>query len=606
MPHKRGKGAFFEGLWKNMNSEWSLEVLYTGYDSPELKRDIEAMDETVRAFNEAVAALDASDPAGSIKRMLGLMEESSLLFGRLYSFCGLSQACNTKDEQAAAYIGRVMARSSAMTKARTSFEKFVAAVDDLDAVIESDPMLTEYGYMLRNIKEDSKHLLSEEAEEIMSLYDISGGSAWSDLQNALTSSVTTEFRGETVNLSAIRNKAYDPDPAVRKEAYEAELKCYDKIKEPVAAALNNIKLQVINECKLRGFESPLAQVLHYSRMKKETLDALFAAMDEFMPMFREYLRVKGEALGHKNGLPWYDLFAPMGGIDKAYTAEDARDYLLNIFAGFDKDLHDMVERAFNESWIDFYPREGKTGGAFCAGLKQFRQSRVLTNFDGSFSDVVTLAHELGHAFHNLNIEDHRPLNDDYSMPVAETASTFNEHVVMDAAIAAAADPKEKLALIESQLMDTTQIIVDIYSRYLFESAVFANREDSFMFPDTLCEMMLDAQKKAYGEGLDPEYLHPYMWVCKGHYYSSGLSFYNWPYAFGGLFARGLYAKYLAEGPSFVKKYRELLNATPVKSVEDTAMIAGIDLTDKEFWRMSLESYRSRVEEFKRLVKEVYA
>lgn len=588
-----------------MNSEWSLDVLYTGYDSPEFKRDIDAADAAVNAFNEAAAQMDASDPAGALKKMLGLMEANGELFERLFSFCSLKQATNTKDEQAAAYMGRLMARYSAMTKARTAFEKFVASIEDLDGVIDSDPMLADYGYMLRNIAGDSKHLLSEEAEEIMSLYDISGGSAWGDLQNSLTSSVTAQFRGESINLSAVRNKAYDPDPAVRKEAYEAELACYDKIKEPVAAALNNIKLQVINESRLRGFESPLAMVLHYQRMKKETLEALFAAMDEYMPMFREYLRVKAEALGHKNGLPWYDLFAPMGGIDKTYTAEDARDYLLNIFAGFDKDLHDMVERAFNESWIDFYPREGKTGGAFCSGLRQFKQSRVLTNFDGAFTDVVTLAHELGHAFHNLNIEDHRPLNDDYSMPVAETASTFNEHVVMDAAISAATDPKEKLALIESQLMDTTQIIVDIYSRYLFESAVFAKREDEFMFPDTLCEMMEDAQKKAYGEGLDPECLHPYMWVCKGHYYSSGLSFYNFPYAFGGLFARGLYAKYLEEGPEFVKKYRGLLHATPVKTVEDTALIAGIDLTDRDFWRMSLESYRSKVDEFKRLVKRIY-
>lgn len=588
-----------------MNSEWSLDVLYTGYDSPEFKRDIDAADAAVNAFNEAAAQMDASDPAGALKKMLGLMEANGELFERLFSFCSLKQATNTKDEQAAAYMGRLMARYSAMTKARTAFEKFVASIEDLDGVIDSDPMLADYGYMLRNIAGDSKHLLSEEAEEIMSLYDISGGSAWGDLQNSLTSSVTAQFRGESINLSAVRNKAYDPDPAVRKEAYEAELDCYDKIKEPVAAALNNIKLQVINESRLRGFESPLAMVLHYQRMKKETLEALFAAMDEYMPMFREYLRVKAEALGHKNGLPWYDLFAPMGGIDKTYTAEDARDYLLNIFAGFDKDLHDMVERAFNESWIDFYPREGKTGGAFCSGLRQFKQSRVLTNFDGAFTDVVTLAHELGHAFHNLNIEDHRPLNDDYSMPVAETASTFNEHVVMDAAISAATDPKEKLALIESQLMDTTQIIVDIYSRYLFESAVFAKREDEFMFPDTLCEMMEDAQKKAYGDGLDPECLHPYMWVCKGHYYSSGLSFYNFPYAFGGLFARGLYAKYLEEGPEFVKKYRGLLHATPVKTVEDTALIAGIDLTDRDFWRMSLESYRSKVDEFKRLVKRIY-
>lgn len=586
-----------------MNREWSLEVLYKGYDAPEFKEDLNAVDKVTEDINAAAKCLKEKPAREALLGMLDLYEQSSKLFMKLFSFCSLNQACNTKDEKAAAYMGQLMAKSSAATKARTAFNKFVASIEDLDAVIASDEKLTDYAYMLRNIKEDSRYELSEEAEEIMALYDISGGSAWGDLQSSLTSSVTADFRGEKLNLSAIRNKAYDPDPAVRREAYEAELACYDKIKDPVAAALNNIKLQVINECRLRGFESPLAQALHYARMKRETLDALLSAMQEYMPMFREYLKIKAEALGHKNGLPWYDLFAPMGANDKTYTAEEARDYLLNIFAGFDKDLHDMVERAFNESWIDFYPHEGKVGGAFCAGLKGYNQSRVLTNFDGSFSDIVTLAHELGHAFHNLNVEDHRPLNDDYSMSVAETASTFNEHVVMDAAISAAKDPAVKLALIESQLMDTTQIIVDIYSRFLIESAVFENRENEFMFPDKLCGMMLDAQKEAYGDGLDPEYLHPYMWICKGHYYSSGLSFYNFPYAFGGLFARGLYAKYRAEGPAFVKKYRELLHATPVCSVEDTALIAGIDLTDKEFWRMSLESYRERIEEFRRLVKE---
>ncbi len=584
-----------------MNSEWSLDILYKGYDTPEFKADFDATENIVAEFNEAVKHLSEKPAKETLLGMLGIIERSQELFSKLFSFCSLSQSVNTSDEKATAYMGRLMSRSSAMTKARTSFEKYVASIEDLDDVIASDEKLTDYGYMLRNIKADSKYLLSEDVEEVMALYDISGGSSWSDLQSYLTSTVTADFRGEKLTLSSIRNKAYDPDPVVRKEAYEAELACYDKIKTSVAFALNSIKLQVINECRLRGFASPLDQVLYYSRMKRETLDALFTAMKEYMPMFRDYLRAKGRALGHENGCPWYDLFAPMGANSKTYTTEDARDYLLNIFAGFDKDLHDMVARAFSESWIDFYPREGKVGGAFCAGVRSAKQSRVLTNFDGSFSDVVTLAHELGHAFHNLNIEDHRPLNDDYSMPVAETASTFNEHVVMDAAIAAASDPMEKLALIESQLMDTTQIIVDIYSRYLIESAVFENREKDFMFPDALCGMMLDAQREAFGDGLDPEYLHPYMWLCKSHYYSSGLSFYNWPYAFGGLFARGLYAKYMSEGKPFVKKYRELLHATPVMSVEDTAMIAGIDLTDPDFWRMSLESYREKIEEFKRLV-----
>ncbi len=586
-----------------MNKEWSLEILYKGYDSPEFRADMKAAEAAVEEFNETAKHLNEKPAKEALLGMIGVMERSGELFSKLFSFCSLSQSVNTSDEKASAFMGKLMDRYSAMTKARTVFEKYVSAIENLDEIIASDEKLTDYGFMLRNIKADSRYLLSEDVEEAMSLYDISGGSAWSDLQSYLTSTVTADFRGEKLNLSAIRNKAYDPDPAVRREAYEAELACYDKIKDSVAFSLNSIKLQVMNECRLRGFDSPLSQVLHYSRMKRETLDALFTAMQEYMPMFREYLKAKGEALGHKNGCPWYDMFAPMGANDKTYTVEDARDYLLNTFAGFDKDLHDMVERAFNESWIDFYPREGKVGGAFCAGVRSAKQSRVLTNFDGSFSDVVTLAHELGHAFHNLNIEDLRPLNDDYSMPVAETASTFNEHVVMDAAIEAASDPREKLALIESQLMDTTQIIVDIYSRYLLESGVFEKRSDEFMFPDALCEMMLDAQKRAYGDGLDPEYLHPYMWLCKSHYYSSGLSFYNWPYAFGGLFARGLYAKYKAEGASFVKKYRELLRATPVTTVEDTAMIAGIDITDPDFWRMSLVSYRDKIDEFKRLVKQ---
>ena len=228
---------------------------------------------------------------------------------------------------------------------------------------------------------------------------------------------------------------------------------------------------------------------------------------------------------------------------------------------------------------------------------------MLTNFGGTLGDVITLAHELGHAFHNHCLRDNSVLNLDVSMPVAETASTFNEVVAMNAAISAEKDPKARRALIESQLMDANQIICDIYSRYLFEKSVFENREDGFMFADRLCELMIDAQKKAYGDGLDPEYLHPYMWACKSHYYSGGLSYYNWPYAFGGLFARGLYAKYLHDGESFVPLYKKLLKATGTTTVEGAAQVAGIDLTDKEFWRSSLQILADEIDEFVELCRE---
>ena len=337
-------------------------------------------------------------------------------------------------------------------------------------------------------------------------------------------------------------------------------------------------------------------------MKKETLDALIGAMQEYLPAFRKYLKAKAKALGHEGSLPFYDLFAPMGKNDKVYSVEDAKNYLLGIFGQFDSELHDMVKCAFENGWIDFFPREGKVGGAFDCGVPSAKESRVLTNFDGSFSDVVTLAHELGHSFHDRQVFSHSVLNQGYSMPVAETASTFNEVLVMETAIAAATDKDEKLALIESQLMDACQIIVDIYSRFLFEASVFENRPTEFMNADRMCELMINAQKSSYGDGLDENALHPYMWLCKGHYYSGGLSFYNYPYAFGGLFARGLYAKYKKEGKSFVDTYKAMLHATSVSDVEECAMSAGVDLTDKEFWRNGLQSIADRIDEFCELVK----
>ena len=585
-----------------MNSEWSLDVLYKGYDDPQFAEDSAKLDEAIARTNRFADEITSMPPRDALLAYIQYGEEDQLLIMKLFSYASLRSSANTKDTESASVMGRFMGKLSSTAKAQTRIDKYIASIENLDELIDSEPVLKEYEYMLHNVRDAQKHRLSDECEEIAALFNISGGNAWSDLHSYLTSSVTADYRGEKLNLSSVRNLAYSPDPEVRKDAYEAELACYEKIQDSVAFALNSIKLQVINSARLRGFKSPLDQTLFQSHMTRETLDALLDSMQEHMDIFRRYMRIKAEALGHKNGLPWYDLFAPMGSSDRTFTTEEAKEYLLNIFRGFDTDLANMVARAFDEAWIDFYPREGKVGGAFCAGLDGLNQSRILTNFDGALTDVVTLAHELGHAFHNLNLESHRPLNNDYSMPVAETASTFNENVVMNAAINAAQSDEEKLFLIESQLQDVTQIICDIYSRYLFETSVFESRENEFMPADKLCELMLDAQRKAYGDGLDPDTLHPYMWLCKGHYYSTGRSFYNFPYAFGGLFARGLYAKYVEQGPSFVPVYRKLLYATPVTTVEGAAQVAGIDLTKKEFWANSLTSYKKTVDEFERLVK----
>ena len=583
-----------------MYDKWSLEVLYSGFDDEKFQKDMARVDELITAYQTFAENLGKNEERETVKQALLMDEEFELLVDSLYSYCSLRQSVDTSDAESVSCIGRLMQKLGDVTKASTMIEQYIAEIENIDAVIGEDELLLAYKERLHRIQKDAKHMLSEDVEEALTRMDVSGGSAWSDLQGFLTSSVEVDFRGEKTTLSGIRNKAYDADAVVRKEAYEAELAAYEKIKDSIAYSLNSIKMQDLTVSKMRGYASPLDKVLYRSRMERATLDALLEAMKEYMPNFHGYLRAKAEALGHKNGLPWYDLFAPLGSNTKKYTVEESKAYLMNVFETFNPHMAEIIDRAYEENWIDFYPRNGKVGGAFCASLNAHKQFRVLTNFDGSFSDVVTLAHELGHGYHDFMIFDNRPLNTGYSMPVAETASTFNENVVTNYAIDHAASDDEKLSLLEGQLSDVTQIICDIYSRFLFESRVVENRSENFMFADELCNIMLEAQKEAYGDGLDHTVLHPYMWACKSHYYSAGLGFYNFPYAFGGLFARGLYEKYKQEGASFLEKYNTMLKETPVRSVEDVAKICDIDLTKKEFWLMSLHSYDEAIAEFKRL------
>ena len=576
-----------------MDYTWNLDPIYKGFDDPAFNADMGKLADLVEQLAALAEELETLDPAQGLRRGTDLLEELERTGSKLAEYAMLRQSVDATDPEAGSRLGQIMQIFSQAAAPEAAFQSWTAKLPRLMDLVAADEQLQEYDYRFREMVRSSRYLLPGQCEQIMARYALSGSNAWSDLQQYLTSTVQVDYDGGVTTLSAIRNLAYDPDPAVRKAAYEAEIKSYEKICDPVAFALNSIKLETLSACQLRGYASPLERTLKKAHMEQATLDAMLGAMDEYLPKFHRYLRAKAKALGHDNGLPWYDLFAPMGRSSTKFTVEQAHQYLVDQFSGFDRELADMIDRAFRERWIDFFPRSGKQGGAFCAGVECLGQSRILTNFDGIFSDLVTLAHELGHAFHNQCIASHRPLNHDYSMPLAETASTFNECVVMAAAIGKAADDQERIALIESQLQDATQIICDIYARYRFESAVFRDRPERFMDAKALCAMMDQAQAECYGDGLDPQCRHSYMWVCKSHYY--GPTFYNFPYAFGGLFARGLYAQYEKEGAAFLPKYKKLLYTTTVASAEGTALVAGIDLTDKDFWRGALDTIARQID-----------
>lgn len=586
---------------------WSLDELYTSFESEELKRDMErcpADIENIKSWAE-VNLNSKENAASKIEEFIKLQIDFDNLISKIYSFASLTSSVEARNEKALHIMDKLQKLLTELTKPEVNFQKWLGSLDNLSEIISSSKLLEEHRFYLTQIANKTKYLLSEKEEILISKMANTGSKAWSKLQNLLTSTLMVDInvKGEDkrLPLPVVRNMAYDKDGEIRKTAYLAELEAYKKIEESSAAALNGIKGEVITLAEMKGYKSPLQETLIDSRMDEETLEAMFDAIKESLPHFHKYFRRKGALLGYKNALPFYDMFAPMGEVDRTFTYEDARAYVVKNFNSFSSKLAKFADNAFEKRWIDAEPREGKRGGAFCSGLHMLKESRILTNFTGSFSDVTTLAHELGHGYHGSCLAEETPLNSDYPMPIAETASIFCETIVMNAALKEA-DEKEAFGLLETLISDAGQVIVDIYSRFLFESSVFDGRRDHSLSVKELKVLMTRAQIAAYGDGLDPECLHPYMWVNKPHYYYASRNFYNFPYAFGLLFAKGLYAEYLKRGDGFVKEYDNLLAATGKKNVADVAAIMGINVHSKDFWRSSLKLIQNDIDKFLELSK----
>jgi oligoendopeptidase F len=400
-------------------------------------------------------------------------------------------------------------------------------------------------------------------------------------------------------MPALINLRNHPDEATRQRAYEAEINAWETVKEPITAAMNGVKGYVNTLNRRRGREDALHSAIDQARIDRETLEAMLGAMKDSFPVFRKYYKAKANRLG-KSKLAWWDLFAPMGATETRYTFRQAADFIVAQFGAFSPELADFAREAFDKNWVDAEMRDGKRGGAFCMSLPKVRESRILCNFDGSLDSVFTLAHELGHGYHNYCKKEKTILLQSTPMTLAETASIMCETIVFEAAIEAAASLDEELAILETSLVSDSQVIVDIYSRYLFETEVFERREKTELTAEEFCEIMESAQGATYGDGLDERFRHKYMWTWKPHYYRPGLSFYNFPYAFGLLFGIGLYAVYQERGESFIPEYKGLLASTGEGSAADLAVRFGIDIREPAFWESSLNVVGERIARYVKL------
>jgi oligoendopeptidase F len=501
------------------------------------------------------------------------------------------------DDLAAALQADLQAAASSLRPLSSRFDAWVASFG-AEALVEASPVAAGLAWPLRKAEASSSHQLSEAEESLASELWLSAGAAWiklhGDVSARLTAEVDLPTGAERLPITVVRNLAGDPDPAVRRAAHVAEVAAWESVEVPLAAALNGVKGETSVLNRRRGWPDDLEPALHHNAVDRPTLDALTAAVRAGLPDFRRYLRAKARLLGHDGGqLPWWDLLAPVGGPSAPVRWDEACATVEGAFATYSPSLRALARQAFAESWIDAEPHDGKRGGAYCIGFRG-GESRVFLNFAGTADSVSTLAHELGHAYHNATLADRAQLQRQTPMALAETASIFCETVLVEAWLDGA-DDQRRLVVLDTDLTGSTQVVVDIHSRFLFESRLFERRARRPLAPAELCELMLEAQREAYGDALDPASLHPYMWAVKPHYYAT--SFYNWPYTFGLLFGLGLFARFREDPERFRAGYDELLSSTGLAPAAELAARFAIDVRDEAFWASSLAVCRDRIEAF---------
>ncbi|MBM7561864.1 M3 family oligoendopeptidase [Fusibacter tunisiensis] len=590
-----------------MNDKWNLDALYPSFDSKLFKSDLDRADALLPKYRSWIEEVDKASPISVelVTQFINYLIEDTTLLRKLYAFGHLTFATDSKNTKAIGLVNKIQNVQSKLTAPMVVFKRALKDFD-LKSACEASPLIKEHEFFLKEAISSTKYMLSDAEEILISKMKLTGSSAWETLQSKTASQLTfpIEIDGTTEEwpIMKIRNLAFSSDPKMRQLGYETELKAYETHAEISAAALNGIKGEVLTLSDLRGFDSPLDETLFNARMDTEILNAMIESMEEYLPVFRRYLLAKSKLLGNKGPMPFYDIYAPVVQMDQEFTIAEAKTFILKYFGDFSEDLHSFAKKSFDNDWVDFEPRAGKVGGAFCSNIPSIGESRILTNFTGKLKNVLTLAHELGHGFHGDRIMTESILNTSYPMPLAETASIFCETIVRNAVLKEA-DETLALSILENSLQGATSVVVDILSRFYFESQIFETRKDHPLSVDEFKEIMLDSQKKAYGNALDHTHLHPYMWLNKTHYYYASRNFYNFPYAFGLLFARGLYAVYKEKGDAFIPEYDALLKATGKMRIYDVCQLANIDPTDKAFWKASLEQIKNDVDAFESIVNK---
>ncbi|MBR6399824.1 MAG: M3 family oligoendopeptidase [Firmicutes bacterium] len=577
-----------------METNWTLDPIYKGIDDAEFLRDLGDFPAKVEALNSWARENLTGTPCAEVCEEYINRKNALEYYSTIGIYLQLGLSVDTENAALQRLMDKYEGIAALCAVHEALFLQWIKGCGDFSFIQKSDT-LKQHEFFIREQAQLATHTLSPDKELIISRLKTTGSTAWQKLWEQASSTADVEYNGEVLTLSQIRALADNSDPDVRKNAYLAELAAYPRFESAAAFAMNGIKGEVLTTSEMRGYDSALDEVLLQSRIDRKILDALLDAVNESLPAFRRYFDKKAEVLGDKNGLEFCDIFAPINDACINYTLDGAKQAVLDAFYGFDRELGAFAENEFAQKRLDLLPKKGKVGGAFSEAVHGRKQGRYLINFTGSFNDAVTIAHELGHGYHSHLLFENSFLNSDYPMPIAETASTLCENIFINHAMTLA-DEKQQIYILETDIQGAAQTLVDIYSRFLFEDRVFELRREGSLSARELCDIMTDAQKRTYGRLGS---YHPYMWACKPHYYDADYNYYNFPYAFGMLLSKGLYAKYLRDREGFMPMYNKMLAATGSMKLADVAGLAGIDLYSRDFW---LSGVKLITQDIDRLIK----
>ncbi|MBJ7368213.1 MAG: M3 family oligoendopeptidase [Ilumatobacteraceae bacterium] len=565
---------------ENLASDVSrLESLFEHHNVRDVNRDVTdadgpAADEIIVAVNRVLA-------------------HSEILEAYVYA----TVTTNSRDEQAQGLLSEVEVLDSRVRPLLARLAQWIGSLG-IDALSAKSTQAHEhYGPLLR-LAQRAAHQMPEAQEGLYAELATTGSGAWGRLQGDITSQLSTtvafpDGSEREMPMPAIRGLASHADEATRRAGYEAEMNAWPRVAVVCAAAMNSIKGEANTVNAKRHWESPLEASLYGNSVSRPTFDAMQKAVTDSLPDFRQWMKTKSSLHASGESLPWWNMMAPLPvGADNISWDEGIAS-VRNAFGTYSPELAALVDRSINEKWLDAEPRDGKVGGAFCMPFVGDR-SLVLLNWTGSADSAQTTAHELGHAYHNTQLSQRTPLQKRLPMALAETASIFCETLMVEAGLASL-QGNDRLALLDVDLVGSTQVVVDIHSRFLFETEVFARRQRRTLGVSELNELMTDAQAAAYGDGLDQSTAHPHMWVLKPHYYGS--HFYNWPYTYGLLFGLGLFSQFQADPDKFRHGYDTLLSRAGMDTAEELGAAFGFDVTGEAFWTASLDVVRTRIADY---------